>query len=889
MTRGSIIKAAILPGLWPRLKDLFGSGFAHIAYLIAQIYAAVRLLPQDHPYLKPDNLGRFGIRHVIAQASNNLVFSRKNIDQLLIFTLILIGIFLLIGQFIILVMALINQPAFAQAAASTSGGIAALFGTPEIGTNHDIVFRVMDRVFGIPGIFNSCISLADTQCTNIHGDAVFTPAIYPFPLHDALHGLFKYYSQGLMIVGGIVILYFVVTIIGETAVTGTPFGQRFNKAWAPVRLIVFFGLITPIGQYGLNGGQHIVLHVAKYSSNFATNGWIHFNKILTGSRNEKIAQFWSPERMIANPTIPELGSFVEFMYVAKTCEALLDSTAEPIDAYVMGGGILKDGANSKLLSSFSSLEEIKNYSSYSDIRIAFGHYDAKRHAHRPGHVNAVCGSITLPITDLKEPASIAIQENYVELIKAIYTDQAMTNSATCFAKSKMPSRQANNCTLPTPTTLKGFYDLFHARFVNDVATNNAIQKQIDNANFAGPEGLKELGWGGAGIWYNTIAEMNGAVSTAVYNLPKIRSFPTIMQKVEKARAANLTNIDVAEKYNPHMMGKKITTLSQIEREYAAAMYQSYKMWTLSDVKTTNQNEITTNAFIDTVNFLMGTGGLFSMLENQDVNPMAQLSMIGKEMIEAAVGAIAVTGGAKLLGIFKTPLQGTADIVSGFMVSIASVSLLMGFMLFYVLPILPFVYFMFAAGAWVKSVFEAMVAMPLWAIAHIRIDGEGLPGRDASNGYYLLLEIFLRPILIVFGLIAAILLFSAMAMGLNDVYLLVIDTAYGGDNPLRATGTRSAFELSTHLDSISTFFYTGTYTVMIYIIGTTSFKMIDLVPKSIMRWMGVSVSTFQESMGDPAATMSGQIYKRANLTIMLGKQSLTGGKSDPGKLVAAGVI
>jgi len=278
-----------------------------------------------------------------------------------------------------------------------------------------------------------------------------------------------------------------------------------------------------------------------------------------------------------------------------------------------------------------------------------------------------------------------------------------------------------------------------------------------------------------------------------------------------------------------------------------------------------------------------------MLENQDVNPMAQLSMIGKEMIEAAVGAIAVTGGAKLLGIFKTPLQGTADIVSGFMVSIASVSLLMGFMLFYVLPILPFVYFMFAAGAWVKSVFEAMVAMPLWAIAHIRIDGEGLPGRDASNGYYLLLEIFLRPILIVFGLIAAILLFSAMAMGLNDVYLLVIDTAYGGDNPLRATGTRSAFELSTHLDSISTFFYTGTYTVMIYIIGTTSFKMIDLVPKSIMRWMGVSVSTFQESMGDPAATMSGQIYKRANLTIMLGKQSLTGGKSDPGKLVAAGVI
>ena len=63
------------------------------------------------------------------------------------------------------------------------------------------------------------------------------------------------------------------------------------------------------------------------------------------------------------------------------------------------------------------------------------------------------------------------------------------------------------------------------------------------------------------------------------------------------------------------------------------------------------------------------------------------------------------------------------------------------MLFYIIPFMPFIYFFFAVGTWVKAIFEAMVGVPLWALAHIRIDGQGLPGDAAMNGYYLLLEIF----------------------------------------------------------------------------------------------------------------------------------------------------
>ena len=54
---------------------------------------------------------------------------------------------------------------------------------------------------------------------------------WPFPIHHALHQMFQIYSIGLLVVASIITVYFAVTIVVETAQTGTPFGKRFNKVW----------------------------------------------------------------------------------------------------------------------------------------------------------------------------------------------------------------------------------------------------------------------------------------------------------------------------------------------------------------------------------------------------------------------------------------------------------------------------------------------------------------------------------------------------------------------------------------------------------------------------------------------------------------------------------
>ncbi|MBU0800328.1 MAG: hypothetical protein KKA05_04925, partial [Alphaproteobacteria bacterium] len=82
---GSVLKYSALPEILPRVVELFASGFAHLAYFMAQVYRAVRLLPANHPYLLHSNMGRYSLWNVVGEARRNLVFKWTHLDQLLVF------------------------------------------------------------------------------------------------------------------------------------------------------------------------------------------------------------------------------------------------------------------------------------------------------------------------------------------------------------------------------------------------------------------------------------------------------------------------------------------------------------------------------------------------------------------------------------------------------------------------------------------------------------------------------------------------------------------------------------------------------------------------------------------------------------------------------------
>ncbi|MEZ5918683.1 MAG: hypothetical protein R3D66_01760 [Alphaproteobacteria bacterium] len=261
ITRKDFINYAVLPGVRPRLHELFATGFQYIPFFMALVYGAVKLLPANHPYLNASNIGRFGIRHVIAEAANNLEIKVENIDQIILFATILVGLVLVLIQIGLLGMVFFFQPVMAAMPTNFAGFF--VTANPE----QDIAHMMLDMVFGLQGFFESCVDVAipctDQYGTDIEiagvGGSIYQGLGFPFPVHEGLHQMFLIYSEGLLVVAAFIAIYFMITVVAETAQTGTAFGRRFNKVWAPLRIVVAFGLLVPIGPANMNSAQYRAL------------------------------------------------------------------------------------------------------------------------------------------------------------------------------------------------------------------------------------------------------------------------------------------------------------------------------------------------------------------------------------------------------------------------------------------------------------------------------------------------------------------------------------------------------------------------------------------------------------------------------------------------------
>ncbi len=152
ISTGKVLKYTLLPGIVPRMSELFSSGFSHVSLFMALAFRTADLLPPNHPYLNPANTGRFSIRQVLSEARRNLVFRRENLDQIIMYYTVMTGIFLIFSQFVFLAFSLTlhaaNATSFPNARRNFGLWVGQFFGPPAAGTAGDVAFILLDRVFG---------------------------------------------------------------------------------------------------------------------------------------------------------------------------------------------------------------------------------------------------------------------------------------------------------------------------------------------------------------------------------------------------------------------------------------------------------------------------------------------------------------------------------------------------------------------------------------------------------------------------------------------------------------------------------------------------------------------------------------------------------------------
>ncbi len=864
-----ILAFTLLPQIMPRFRDLF-SGFTFVAFFIAQVYRSAGLLPAGHPYLLSSNMGRFGISHVMAEAGLLLKKNRASIDQVAIYWLLMTGLVILAAQVGMLALGLFVQAAHAAPPVFDPGTNFFITLDPD----QDLAFILLDYVFGIPDFFNSCVATGGNclgsalnsgqYWTNTARTATADVA-FPYPSHLAMRSMFQLYSTALLVIGVLILLYFVFAVLAETAETGTPFGRRFNKVWAPLRLVVALGLLIPIAN-GLNAAQYVALYAAKFGSGFATNGWTLFADAAVQGGTTMLG---TPEALIAVSNPPPINTLMTFSALLSTCklgyERMSDYRGDnpPIRIHAFLVNPRNQAEPRRIIDDNFVYAEALDYYKHGNIVVRFGEY--REMDGKPVYTNAIsnveplCGEVTMMSSNADQndtPGAYHALEQYYESTLGQLWANATAPPSTLYQTGdgetlrNMSSIAGPNPNAPLPTTAEMVEerDNFAAGLL--AILNDATEIQAGSPVLT--DNMTQYGWAGAGIWYNRLAQVNGSLISAIYNLPSVTKMPEIMEEIQKKRLANDHDVTGPERFMPYDSDDhEMKGNDNAENQIGKALYQAYKLW--SDNFT--EQSVTGNIFVDGINSIFGTSGLFNIRQNADrgVHPLAQLVAIGRGILESAVrnlGWAAVAGlGGGIINMMSAHLVGTvAMAASGFLMSVALIALSIGFVLYYVLPFMPFLFFFFAVGGWVKAIFEAMVGVPLWALAHLRIDGNGLPGDAAIGGYFMVLEIFLRPILIIFGMLGGTAIFSAQAAILNEIWQLVASNVVGFDRVNVGAGDETG-AIRYVRDAVDTLFFTVIYAIVVYMLGMSSFKMVDMVPNYIMRWIGTSVDSFSNERGD----------------------------------------
>jgi len=140
------------------------------------------------------------------------------------------------------------------------------------------------------------------------------------------------------------------------------------------------------------------------------------------------------------------------------------------------------------------------------------------------------------------------------------------------------------------------------------------------------------------------------------------------------------------------------------------------------------------------------------------NDIASLSLIALGTA-AALSSAPVAAGVTAFNILTFNFAGaaatlTASALMSFLASpifYALMSLLIpGLILAFVVPMIPLIMWTMGILGFIVRVFEAIIAAPLWLLAHVTMDGTGLHGRG-MRGWGNLLSLFMTPALMVIGM------------------------------------------------------------------------------------------------------------------------------------------
>ena len=292
----------------------------------------------------------------------------------------------------------------------------------------------------------------------------------------------------------------------------------------------------------------------------------------------------------------------------------------------------------------------------------------------------------------------------------------------------------------------------YARLIQDYARTvfqagmNAYQSRQADMIQQWKDSAKKDGWATYGMWFWQLSEGTLAVSTAINEMtPEQQGFRSELTSLTKETA---DQVRLAVARNDAL----------IESLYArqATGTQQFASWRAVQNESAHFNYAVPRggrAFSEDFGHaaFQWLGASFQeafrwMLPSvQNEFPLLTWYRFGHTLMDIGVGAMVAGAG---LGLFSSAVGLLLVGLGGFVYAL-------GWLLAIFLGYLPLVMWVVQLISWLIEAVIAAFGMPLWMLMHLSGEGDGISGARAQSGYGRLLSLLLRPVLLVFGLYAAI--------------------------------------------------------------------------------------------------------------------------------------
>ncbi|MBY0378009.1 MAG: DotA/TraY family protein, partial [Gammaproteobacteria bacterium] len=241
-----------------------------------------------------------------------------------------------------------------------------------------------------------------------------------------------------------------------------------------------------------------------------------------------------------------------------------------------------------------------------------------------------------------------------------------------------------------------------------------------------------------------------------------------------------------------------------------------------------------------------------------------------------------------------------------------IMVIVGIISAYFIPFLPYMMFTFGSIGWLIAVIEAMVAAPIVALGITHPEGEG-PFGKGEQAIMILMNVFLRPALMIIGYIAGIMLSYVAVWVINAGFSNVLQymqgdgqytadltpnynastggtwtSSAGGMSQSGSTsndpGYLSGIQVGTGTKPVATdqmptsssgytgwagifsyFFSVLMYTSLYLIVVQKAFTLIAILPDKVLRWIGGQPESYGQDAGQWGEEAKGQIKEAGSAT------------------------